>query len=148
MPSIYPTYNLPKLTPVGTTTEQEDYTPSFYFDYETGDFVRDGANRPTKGTGREAYEQWCLKQCVTERYTKLGYSDNIGVELVEALKEDGILAVESAITKTITEALMVNPATEYVRHFKFSWDGSDHLQVTFRVKGRPWVDDSELSVTY
>lgn len=146
--SIYPTYKLPTLVAPGTTVEQEGYKPSLFFDYDVGDFVMDGAHRPVEGTGRDAFEQWCLKQCVTERYTKLGYSNAIGVELVAAVKAGDIFAVKSAIARTITEALMVNPATEYVRNFRFSWSGTDELKVTFEVKGKEWLDASTLTVRY
>lgn len=52
----------------------------------------------------------------------------------EALKEDSGKAVESAIERTVTEALSVNPHTEYVREFSFKWDG-DRVRCDFKVKG-------------
>jgi hypothetical protein len=96
--------------------------------------------------GHEAYKQWCLKKCVTERHTKLAYSDKVGVEMIAALKEPTSAAVESAIERTITEALMANPATEYVKDFGFTISG-DHLYVVFTVKGREW-DEDRVSVGY
>ena len=70
------------------------------------------------------------------------------VEIVKAAREEtDIKAVESSIQRTITEALMVNPETEYVRNFRFSWDGAGSLQVVFVVKGHEWDEDT-LSVTY
>ena len=40
---------------------------------------------------------------------------------------------------------MVNPKTEYVRGFDFSWEGTT-LHVTYRVKGRD-MDEIALSLT-
>lgn len=146
--SLYPTFNLP---PVAIDTERpkkKSYKQSLYFDYGVGDFVLDASHRPTLAEGREAFCQWCLKQCATERGTKLAYSDKIGVEIIEAAREEkDIRAVESRIQRTITEALMVNSETEYVRNFRFSWDGAGSLQVVFVVKGHEWDEDT-LSVTY
>ena len=118
--SLYPTFNLPAVVADNERPKKRSYKQSFFFDYEVGDFLRDGANRFVLAEGREAFCQWCLKQCATERGTKLAYSDKIGVEIVRAAKEENdIAAVESAIQRTITEALMVNPETEYVKNFQF-----------------------------
>lgn len=146
--SLYPTFNLPAVVADNERPKKRSYKQSFFFDYEVGDFLRDGANRFVLAEGREAFCQWCLKQCATERGTKLAYSDKIGVEIVRAAKEENdIAAVESAIQRTITEALMVNPETEYVKNFQFSWNGADRLQVSFVVKGHEWDEDT-LTVTY
>ena len=64
-------------------------------------------------------------------------------EMNEPLAEDSEKAVESAIERTISEALMVNPRTEYVRQFEFVWNG-DAVSVSFVVKG---VDIDEFKVS-
>ena len=45
--------------------------------------------------------------------------------------------MESALERTIGEALMQNPQTEQVDSFSFSWDGST-LNATFIVTPRDW----------
>ena len=80
---------------------------------------------------------------LTERYDCAAYPDEIGTELAEALAEDSEKAVESAIERTITEALMVNPRSEYVRNFEFVWSG-EAISVSFTVKG---VDTDEFKVS-
>ena len=148
MPNLYPTFNLPTIRANGEQAKKRTYKPSLYFDFDVGDFVLDQAHRPILAEGREAYCQWCLKQCITERNTRLAYSDKIGVEVIKAAREEtDIKAVESSIQRTITEALMVNPATEYVKGFYFEWDGADSLRVTFTVKGHEW-EETQLQVTY
>lgn len=145
--SLYPTFDLPTIADPGTTSDQKKYKPSIKFDYDLGDFVRDGANRLVVCDGKEAWLQWCMKVVVTERNTKRAYSDQIGTEMADALKQSDIAAVESAIERTYTEALMVNPLTEYVRNFTFEWSGSDSLTVSFIVKGQQW-EEQNLSVSY
>src|SRR5699024_2503429 len=93
--------------------------------------------------GVEGYKVWCCKMALTERYDCAAYPDEIGTELAEALAEDSEKAVESAIERTITEALMVNPRTEYVRNFEFVWSG-EAISVSFTVKG---VDTDEFKVS-
>lgn len=146
--SIYPIFRLPAVVADSERAKKKSYKQSFFFDYETGDFLRDGANRLVLAEGREAFCQWCLKQCVTERGTKLAYAEKIGVEIVRAVQEESdIRAIESAIRRTITEALMVNPETEYVKNFRFVWEGADSLLVSFVVKGHEWDEDT-LTVAY
>lgn len=111
----------------------EEYRPSALWDFETGDFVSDGAGRIVEADGQTAYLQWCVKVVQTERYACLAYDEDIGTE-IENMEKDDRLAVESDLERTITEALMVNPRTEYVRDFEFSGD-ADSLQCTFTVKG-------------
>ena len=52
---------------------------------------------------------------------------------------------ESMVQRTITEALMVNPRTEDVRDFAFSWDG-DSMHCTFTVKGVRWDKEVKISI--
>ena len=89
--------------------------------------------------GREAYQQWCIKTVLTERLDRMSYSSDTGTELDDALKQADRQAVESAMERTITEALMVNKRTEYVRSFEFTWD-SDGLHCDFEVKGKEWEE--------
>jgi len=42
---------------------------------------------------------------------------------------------------------MVNPETEYVKNFRFVWEGADSLLVSFVVKGHEW-DEDMLTVAY
>jgi hypothetical protein len=59
--------------------------------------------------------------------------------MTDALAQADIEAVKSAVERTITEALMVNKATEYVRDFEFTYSPSE-LKVEFTVKGRDWEE--------
>ena len=100
--------------------------------------IRDsGANRVVECSGREAFAIWCFKIAQTERYRCLAYPDIIGTEMERAMDNDDEKTVESMVQRTITDALMVNPRTEEVREFKFTWNGDD-MHCSFRVKGIDW----------
>ena len=140
---LFPVFDLPEIP--DNPEYDERYCASVYFDYETGDFLRDGAGRMIPSTGRDAYMQWCQKNAVTERMSCLAYSDNIGTEFDSLSEEPDRESVESEIERTITEALLVHPATEYVRKFEFIHN-SDGIYCTFNVKGYPWEEDETLSI--
>lgn len=110
------------------------YKPSYQWDFERGDFVRDGANKILTCSGVEAYKTWCMKAVNTERKTCLAYTGEIGAEMISAFRKPSRKTQESAIERTIRETLMTNPRTEYVRNFSFVWSG-DSVIVRFTVKG-------------
>ncbi len=140
MANLFPVFDVPEV--VENDIEKQKYNPSVYFDFEKGDFVRDGAHRMVAADGRTAYMQWCRKMVGTERFTCLAYGTDIGTEMQDAFNKGGHSAVESAVERTITEALMVNPKTEYVRGFEFAWVNAE-LSVSFIVKGKEF-DEQKL----
>lgn len=134
--NLYPAVDVPEIS---ETPAEEKYKPSLYFDFERGDFRLDGNGNITVAGGREAYYQWCRKTAMTERFACLSYGDDIGVNMEDALAQEDAAAVESAVERTLTETLMVNPKTEYVREFAFAWAG-DALRCSFVVKGTDWEE--------
>lgn len=142
MANLFPVFDVPEI--VDNNVEKQKCNPSVYFDYEKGDFVRDGAHRVVAADGKTAYMQWCRKMVETERFTCLAYDTDIGTEMYDALNKSDHSAVESAVERTITEALMVNPKTEYVRDFEFTWLNAD-LFVAFVVKGKEF-DEQKLRI--
>lgn len=113
------------------------YKRTMKWDVEKGDFMRDSANKVQECSGEEGFMIWCYKTAMTERYSCLAYPDEIGVEMEEALDDDDTDIIESQVERTITEALEVNPKTEWVGDFEFTWDG-DTMHCTFQVKGVEW----------
>lgn len=130
---LFPEFDVPDMDEEEDVAE-EGYKRSVFFDVETGDFRMDGAGRMTEASGFEAYMQWCMKVVNTQRYRCLAYPDEIGTELEDDMQEMTQEAVESAVERDITEALMVNPRTAYVRDFAFEWKGAQ-LMCSFLVKG-------------
>lgn len=141
---LFPVVEVPEFIPENTGYDTE-YRRSVRWDPVTGDFVRDSANRMVECDGKEAYAVWCFKISQTERYRCLAYPDSIGTEMERAMDNDDEKTVESMVQRTITEALMVNPRTEDVFDFEFSWDG-DVMHCKFRVKGINWDDGIVIAV--
>lgn len=110
------------------------YKRTMKWDVEKGDFVRDGANRVEECAGEEGFMVWCYKTAMTERYSCPAYPDEIGVEMEDATDDDEADIIESQVERAITEAIEVNPRTEWIGDFEFSWDG-DEMHFSFCVKG-------------
>ncbi len=136
MAGLFPVVEVPEFIDSSTNYDRK-YRASVAWDIETGDFVRDGRNRMVLCDGLEAYRIWCYKVALTERFYSSAYSGDIGVEMEDAVKQQTNDAVESAIERTITEAIMANPRTESVGDFSFVWDG-DVVICKFFVKGVDW----------
>lgn len=142
---LFPVFDLPEIP--DDPEYEERYRSSVDFDFETGDFVRDGANKMVPADGRKAFMQWCQKVVATEREAFLAYSDEIGTEFEEMEDFPDRDSRESEIERTITEALLVHPATEYVRDFEFNYD-SGESSVSFTVKGYQWEGEERLTTTF
>ena len=131
---LFPVVSIPSLSRPKQDNDVR-YKRAPAWDLMAGDFVRDGAGKILTDTGRDAYRVWCVKASQTERFAKLAYPSSIGAELEAAKQEQSQEAVELALERTIREAIMVNPRTEYVRDFSFLWEG-DHVHASFTVKGK------------
>lgn len=130
-PSLYPTFDAPE------TFEQQQqrvvgptYGRSYYFDFDQGDFRICGAGRCIGADGHTAWQQWCQKTVMTERFAHLIYGPGYGTETATALQQSQREAVQAELERAITEALTADPRTDSVRGFGFSWSG-DALAVTF-----------------
>ena len=146
MPNLYPAFEMPELMEQQQAQPEPEYPESYLFDFEKGDFVRDTAGRIVIADGHRAWVQWCVKTVLTERFAYLAYSQNYGTEIEAALKQPSRQAVEAELERAITEALLMDPRTEMVRGFRFTWEG-DQLRVVFTVV--PAVGDPEwLEVMY
>lgn len=138
----------------GTGDGEEEYDTkyrrSLKWDAGTGDFVRDSTGRIAEADGYEAFAIWCYKMVQTERSSHMAYMETVsgndlGVETEEIEEEDDHETVESMLQRTYTEALLLNPRTESVSGFEFSWEG-DTVHCTFQVKGTGWDDTVHISV--
>lgn len=141
--TLFPVVETPEFLSENAEYDTE-YRRSVRWDPESGDFVRDGANRMIECDGREAFAIWCFKIAQTERYRCMAYPDSIGTEMERAMDNDEEDIVESMVQRTVTDALMVNPRTEYVRDFVFEWNG-DNMSCSFKVKGIEW--DEVVTIT-
>jgi hypothetical protein len=132
---LFPAFPVPS-----DTAEQNIRTRKYgrapLFDFEKGDFVMNGACQPVYGDGYDAWVLWCTKTIMTQRWAHLGYGSNAGIESAEAFAEPDREAVQSTFERTITEALLADPAgrTQYVRDFRFTWE-ADSLHLSCLVVG-------------
>lgn len=143
---LYPVFDIPTLYEEDGE-EQLVMKPGPLFDFDTGDFVLDGAKRVVMVDGRDEYILWCLKMLKTQLGACEAYLD-YGVDTDEALMEPDRKAVQSALERTITEALMMHPSTERIYGFYFEWEAQE-VAVSFVVKPKQFdaIDMSMNIVT-
>ena len=122
------------------------YRNGIAFDYERGDFPRDGMNKMLDSHGIESWEAWCLNCLQTERYKHLAYSSDFGIELEAAMRTNSREEAESILTRQITEALLADPykRTAYISNITFNWTAADSVSVDVTVHGR---DDVTIDIT-
>ncbi len=122
------------------------YKRGVSFDFEIGDFIRDGSNCLVECSGVESWESWCKNCLNTERYKYLAYSSDFGIELDEAFQADTHEMAEAILTREITEALLADPygRTDYISDISFNWIHPDSVQITCTVHG---IDDVTLDIT-
>lgn len=108
------------------------------FDYELGDFKRDGKNKMQDSHGIESWKSWCINCLHTERYKHLAYSTDFGIEIDAALKARSHAESESILTRQITEALTADPygRTDYIEEITFDWTSPDTVIVDVIIHGK------------
>lgn len=133
MASLYPTFP----TPPTVTQAQEavtKYGQAWAFDFGEGDFVLDGGGRVPVLDGHNAWVQWCTKTILTQRFAHIIYGHGYGCEVEQDMSQaTSRKAVESNVTRAITEALLADARTRAVRDVTFTWSGAD-LYVTCTVE--------------
>lgn len=122
------------------------YRNGISFDYETGDFPRDGMNKLLDSNGIESWKSWCINCLQTERYKHLAYSTDFGIELDAALMASSREESESILTREITEALMADPyeRTAYISDITFDWTAPDTVAVEVTIHG---INDVTIDIT-
>ena len=142
---LYPTFDIPPVASDNEEDVERRFLPSPLFDFESGDFVRDGANRVVMVDGRDAFILWVLKILSTQEGSCLSYLEQ-GVDIEGCMAEENRAAIRSALERSITEALMVHPCTEKVYAFEFEWE-TDGVRVSFIVKPKAWpAFDAEMNI--
>lgn len=148
MANLYPEgYETETMTADEIAGEQPvGYLRGVAFDFETGDFVRDGSNRLLGCSGVDSWKNWCMKTILTERYNHIAYSFDIGMELDTILDSSDREEAESRLTREITESLLADPygRTEYVESIEYDWNGTDSVTVDIILRG---MDDVTIDIT-
>ena len=137
-------------TEVITEDDRSSGSPTGYrngvaFDFQTGDFVRDGKHRLLDSDGIESWKSWCIICIQTERYAHLACPSYFGIETAPAMQASSREEAESILTREITEAIMADPygRTEYVEDISFDWTAPDTVKVSVVVHG---IDDVSIDL--
>lgn len=131
--TLFPTFDIPEDVADLEELNQEEisYGIAPLFDFGARRFVVVGG-KVAMAEGFQAWAQWCVKACLTERYAFLVYTDDYGIEL-EAVSDMGTREeAEVAIEDTIIDALEADPRTASVEEFTYTWEG-DAVLVSFAV---------------
>lgn len=135
MGSLFPTFSVASTLAEGAVAV-EKYKSAPFFDLEKGEFKVDGGGKMLYGTGYDAWVLWCTKTVETQRLAHAAYSSFIGTEWVEAFAEPDRAAQESALERTISEALLADPQGRTVRVYDFVFLSlGDSISASFQVLG-------------
>lgn len=121
------------------------YRNGIAFDYETGDFKRDGKNKILDSDGIESWKSWCIICIQTERYAHLACPTDVGIETEAAMRAKSREEAESILTREITEAILADPyeRTKYVEDIAFDWTAPDTVKVSAVIHG---IDDVSIDL--
>lgn len=121
------------------------YRNGVAFDYERGDFKRDGRNRIMDCNGIESWKSWCMNAIVTERYSCLAYSSDFGIEWEKVFQAESPEEAESVAARQITECLLADPyqRTKYVESIEFYWTKPGSVEIVATVRG---IDDVSIDI--
>lgn len=147
MANLFPTgYEDEK--PVGGVEKEDSpigYKPGVAFDYETGEFKRDGRNKIMEASGIESWKSWCINCLSTERYAHLAYSTDFGIETKAIFAAETRSAAESILVRQVTEAILADPygRSEYLTFNNIDWSTPDAVYVDFTVYG---INDVSIDI--
>ena len=130
----YPVFEIPGANEE-EVIEGQEFKPCPLFDYEIGDFVRDGANRVVMVEGRDAYHT-LVPQVLKTQKAHASATWTQGLTTRKRSQRPGSGSIR-ARAHTITDALMSHPCTDRIYDFEYIWD-SDTLYMGFTIKQR-WL---------
>lgn len=148
---------MPNLLPIGYETETVSeellnadkpigYRNGPAFDYELGDYKRDGKNRILDCDGVESWKAWVINCISTQRYSRLAYDSDFGIEYDLVFAADSHEEAESILVRQITEAVLADEyqRCEYVENIEVNWTAPDALSVYVILHG---IDDVSIDLT-
>lgn len=125
------TFPLPSITR-NTVTK---YPKTLAFDFEKGEFKLNGKGDLKLASPEESCIAWCHKVLNIERYSKLSYSNNLGIETNVLELYDSNEAKESWLKRTIEETILADPLKRIlsVDDFNFNYLEPDSVEVTCKI---------------
>lgn len=114
----------------------KDFGFTWKFDYEAGEFLKQGSgNQLIKIDGREAFAEWCNNVLHIERFSSYIYSDQIGVEFAQLVREaEGAEVAASMLLSIVTEALSVHDRFDSIEDFAAGVDDNGVVQINMTIK--------------
>lgn len=144
---------LPEGSDIENSFETEDlfeesearYRNGIAFDYETGDFRRDGKHKILDSDGIESWKSWCINCLQTERYMHLAYSTDFGIETGPAFRASTRAEAESHLTRQITEAILADPYQRalFIPEIAFTWEAPDLIKAVVTIQG---IEDVSIDI--
>lgn len=147
MPNLFPTgFENENIGSLALTQSSVGYRNGILFDYDNGDFVRDGRNRLLDSTGIESWKSWCINNLSTERYSCLACSTDFGIETKAAMRATSRAEAEGILSSQITDAIMADPyeRAAYIADITYDWTAPDAVLVSVIIQGK---DDVTIDVT-
>lgn len=122
------------------------YRNGVAFDYENGDYKRDGRNRLLDCDGIESWKSWVINCMQTERYKHLAYNSDFGIELDKVFAAESREEAENILTREITEAILADEyqRTAYIESIEYDWPAPDSIRVHAVLHG---IEDVTIDIT-
>jgi Protein of unknown function (DUF2634) len=116
------------------TPEKRPFGRSWFFDFETGQFVRPG-NDPAKTYELDTLKMWVQTALLTRRFGDLIHSEDFGLEMYQDVIGKRLTGeVIADLRAAITAALLVHDRIADVGRFSFDQDpAEDFAFVSFTV---------------
>ena len=91
------------------------YRSGVAFDYQLGDFPRDGMHKLMDSTGVESWKAWCINCLRTERGKHLAYNTDFGIDMDAAMKAESKEEAESILPAGSSIILNATDGQTYVK---------------------------------
>lgn len=123
MANIFPTEPVSGLQIDSESSATVKFGRGWKFDFDSGDFVTTPTGRTAPADETEAYMEWCQKALQTARYRFPIYGRYYGHDFDDIIGRSFPRAViESEIQRVVVETLKVDPRTDRVINFVFTWE--------------------------
>lgn len=131
---LFPVWAMPGpvAAQVGQTATIQ-YPPDYLFDFERGEFVKDGAGRPVKCDGYTAWAQWITLANLTQRGRFMGVPNWFGVDFDGAMRKPGQGAYQAYIAREHADASRPHRGTGQCQNFQFRSEQGDESHYSFEV---------------
>ena len=130
--------------------QQFEYGTTWLFDFPSGRFVVSGSGQIPTVSDEDAFAQWCMIALHTERFMATVFSEAIGIEIEDIIREDIPREVApSTLEERISEALAVHNRFSRIDNFESEFLDNGTLSLSFDIEttsGSAVPIDTELNI--